>query len=476
MTDADLLALVRDTLSLISVPARVSAEDDGISVQTETGKSLNIQRGVAPARWFVTTARRRRPVPSVAALLEAVRVAVGGESGPRARFGAGASFASLPDEPNDARHSPDTAVSNDEERPAHGSFIRLAEGEARRSNSCHNVPIALVTGFLGSGKTTLVSRLLRAPSLSRTAVIVNEFGEIGLDHELIEHGDETLLQLTNGCLCCAVQSSIARTLGDLDRRRHTGEIEFDQVLIETSGLADPAPILHSLMTDDSIGETYIIGSVATVVDALLGAATLVRHPEARRQVEFADRLICSKTDLVDLSAELEARLRELNPSAPISVEIDDFDTLFTGGSARGEPDHIAQHTPRVSSIVVERSHPMPAAALALFIQSLAALAAGRLMRLKGIVELAEMPGQQIVLQGVENVFSPTAVLPGSSTASHSAARIVVIGQDIPRYFPARLMDALIEEVIDEQAQRHISEVRTPCSAAPSRASSDIGRP
>jgi G3E family GTPase len=476
VTDAELLSLLRDTLALINVSARVSIEDDGITVQTADGTIVRIQRGAAPARWFITTARRRRPVPSVAALLEALRAAVGGEPGPRARFGAGASFASLPHEQADKSNPSDRAISSEAQRGDQGPANSPAEAPAPIRNAHDAIPVVLITGFLGSGKTTLVSRLLRAPSPSRTAIIVNEFGEIGLDHELIEHGDETLLELTNGCLCCAVQSSISRTLVNLERRRAAGEIAFDRVLIETSGLADPAPILHSLMTDDALGESYVIGSVVTLVDALLGAATLARHPEARRQVEFADRLICSKTDLVAISATLVAVLRELNPSAPLCIEIDDLDTLFAGGFARGEPGPIAQHTPRVASIVVERPAPIPAAALTLFVQSLAALAAGRLMRLKGIVELAEIPGQQIVLQGVENVFSPTTLLSKPATSRDDPARIVIIGQDIPRYFPVRLLDALIDEVIDEQAQRHISEVRTPCLAAPSRASSDIGRP
>lgn len=339
------------------------------------------------------------------------------------------------------------------------------------------IPVTVLTGFLGAGKTTLLNRLLRDPALEGTAVIINEFGEIGIDHLLVERAGEDIVELSSGCLCCTIRGDLIETLETLLERFERGEIKaLKRVVIETTGLADPAPILHSLMTDDALGESYVIGSVVTLVDALLGAATLARHPEARRQVEFADRLICSKTDLVAISATLVAVLRELNPSAPLCIEIDDLDTLFAGGFARGEPGPIAQHTPRVASIVVERPAPIPAAALTLFVQSLAALAAGRLMRLKGIVELAEIPGQQIVLQGVENVFSPTTLLSKPATSRDDPARIVIIGQDIPRYFPVRLLDALIDEVIDEQAQRHISEVRTPCLAAPSRASSDIGRP
>ena len=159
------------------------------------------------------------------------------------------------------------------------------------------IPVAIVTGFLGSGKTTLISRILRDPAFARTAVIVNEFGEIGLDHELIASSDETLLALTTGCLCCAVRSDLVATLLDLQRRREAGEIAYDRVLIETSGLADPAPILHALMTDRDIVQHHAIDGIVTVVDALHGEATLDRHAEARRQVALADTLLLSKTDL-----------------------------------------------------------------------------------------------------------------------------------------------------------------------------------
>ena len=174
------------------------------------------------------------------------------------------------------------------------------------------IPVAIVTGFLGSGKTTLISRILRDPAFARTAVIVNEFGEIGLDHELIASSDETLLALTTGCLCCAVRSDLVATLLDLQRRREAGEVAYDRVLIETSGLADPAPILHALMTDRDIAQHHAIDGIVTVVDALHGEATLDRHAEARRQVALADTLLLSKTDLAAPTDALRARLAALN--------------------------------------------------------------------------------------------------------------------------------------------------------------------
>ena len=146
------------------------------------------------------------------------------------------------------------------------------------------IPVAIVTGFLGSGKTTLISRILRDPAFARTAVIVNEFGEIGLDHELIASSDETLLALTTGCLCCAVRSDLVATLLDLKHRREAGAVAYDRVLIETSGLADPPPILHALMTDRDIAQHHRIDGIVTVVDALHGAATggVGRHAAAEQ--------------------------------------------------------------------------------------------------------------------------------------------------------------------------------------------------
>src|SRR3954469_24051176 len=179
------------------------------------------------------------------------------------------------------------------------------------------IPVAIVTGFLGSGKTTLISRILRDPALAGTAVIVNEFGEIGLDHELIASSDESLLALTTGCLCCAVQTDLARTLLDLHRRRADGTVTYDRVLIETSGLAEPAPILHALMTDNALAETHALAAVLTLVDTVHGEATLAEHPAARRQVAVADWLLLSKTDAAVATDLLLQGIAALNPGAAV---------------------------------------------------------------------------------------------------------------------------------------------------------------
>ena len=313
-------------------------------------------------------------------------------------------------------------------------------------------PVSVVTGFLGSGKTTLIGRLLRDPRYARTAVIVNEFGEIGLDHELIATGDETLLRLTTGCLCCAVRSDLIATLLDLHRRRAAGEISFSRVLIETSGLADPAPILHALMTDAAVTESFAIGAVVSLVDTLLGERTFARHPEARRQVALADRIVLTKTDLAPAQPTLRAAIAALNAAAAVDEGAPDPAALFAGGLRLPPADVIARHGGGVDTAVVVRTAPVPGAALALWLQALAEHCGERLLRLKGLVALAEAPERPAVIHGVQHVFSPLDWLERWPSEDHTS-RVVLIGQGIPRYFPARLLDAIMAEVLDETAGR-----------------------
>jgi G3E family GTPase len=324
------------------------------------------------------------------------------------------------------------------------------------------IPVAIVTGFLGSGKTTLIARILRDPAFARTAVIVNELGEIGLDHELIATSDETLLTLTTGCLCCAVRSDLIATLLDLRRRREAAEIAFDRVLIETSGLADPAPILHALMTDRDVAETYVLDGVVTLVDTMHAADTLERHVEAQRQVALADRLVFSKTDIVAPSRALRDRMSALNPGAMQSIA----DTtniapamLFGNGDEAARmvrltslPDQPArspfargQHTNDIETFVLQRDQPIPALALTLLLEALAEHCGARLLRVKGLVHIEEMPDQPAVIHGVQHVFSPPDFLHRWPSADRTT-RLVFITQGMPRFFPARLLDAIETEV------------------------------
>jgi G3E family GTPase len=322
------------------------------------------------------------------------------------------------------------------------------------------IPVAIVTGFLGSGKTTLISRILRNPAFARTAVIVNEFGEIGLDHELIASSDETLLALTTGCLCCAVRSDLVATLLDLQRRREAGEIACDRVLIETSGLADPAPILHALMTDRDLAQLHVIDGIVTVVDALHGEATLQRHAEARRQVALADTLLLSKTDIAEAGDALLQRLAALNASAVLGTTQDAApSTLFVGTMVASRfadlpapivrnPFAIADHSDNVETFALRRDRPIPALALTLLLEALAEHCGARLLRLKGLVHIEEMPDQPAMIHGVQHVVSPPVFLE-RWPSDDQTTRIVFITQGVPRHFPARLLEVIEQEVRDE---------------------------
>ncbi len=199
------------------------------------------------------------------------------------------------------------------------------------------IPVTVLTGFLGSGKTTVLNRLLRDPAMARAMVIVNEFGEIGIDHELVESATDDMVLLQSGCLCCTVRSDLIETIQALLLKRERSEIpEFDKVVIETTGLADPAPILQALMTDPHVTNCLRLDGVIATVDAAAGEATLDRHMEAVKQVAVSDRLLLTKTDLVKQNKcrAIERRLRALNPAAPIIHTLDgkiDPERLFDVG-------------------------------------------------------------------------------------------------------------------------------------------------
>ena len=321
------------------------------------------------------------------------------------------------------------------------------------------IPVAIVTGFLGSGKTTLISRILRDPAFARTAVIVNEFGEIGLDHELIASSDETLLALTTGCLCCAVRSDLVATLLDLQRRREAGEIAYDRVLIETSGLADPAPILHALMTDRDIAQHHAIDGIVTVVDALHGEATLDRHAEARRQAALADNLLLSKTDLarpVRRAARTPCRAqsgRTRSASPAMSRPATCSPARMPRRASRRCPiSRRAIRSPArstrdgIETFALQRDRAIPALALTLLLEALAEHCGARLLRMKGLVHIEEMPGRArgdprcAARLLAARISRPLAIAPTTAPA------MVFITQGVPRHFPARLLDAIEHEV------------------------------
>jgi G3E family GTPase len=327
------------------------------------------------------------------------------------------------------------------------------------------IPVCVLTGFLGSGKTTLLGQLLKSPEFASTAVIINEFGEIGLDHDLIETSDESFVTLQTGCLCCSIRGDLVLTLADILRRRDEGTVTpFDRVVIETSGLADPAPILHAVMSDDALAERLMLAGVVTTVDAIHGAETLERQPESVKQVAVADRLVLTKTDLVAAyPAALADRVAALNPSAPLLPacfgDIDParlFDARIWDPSGRLEAladehhrDHDAdnrnRHDGRTKCFALIRDQPIPAVALTLFLEVLAEHCGADLLRLKGIVEIAESPDRPAVIHGVQHVFHPPAFL-NRWPSNDRRSRLVFIARNLPHEFAEALLDAIDAEV------------------------------
>jgi G3E family GTPase len=317
------------------------------------------------------------------------------------------------------------------------------------------VRVSVITGFLGSGKTTLLARLLREPALERTAVIVNEFGAVGLDHLLVEASDEDIVVLDGGCVCCTVRSDLVRTAGDLLARRARGAVPpFERIVIETTGLADPAPILQALMTDRDLAEALRIESVIATVDAAAGAQTLDAHPESVKQAALADRIVITKTDLADPDVNgLTARLQVLNPTAPrLTAVHGELDVRRLFGGARHwlavdslPHDQASRHDHAISTFCLRRKAPLGAATLSLFLQVLAEHCGADLLRLKGLVDVRESPGRPAVIHGVQHVFHPPAWLDAWPDGDRTT-RIVVIGRGLDACWLEALLDALDEEV------------------------------
>jgi G3E family GTPase len=312
------------------------------------------------------------------------------------------------------------------------------------------LPVSVITGFLGSGKTTLLSRLLRDPAFERTAVIINEFGAVGLDHLLVESSDEQILMLEGGCVCCTVRGDLVRTAGELLARRAAGSVTpFERIVVETTGLADPAPIVHALMTDGDLAQRLRLESVITTVDAAAGAATLDAHPQSVKQAALADCIVVTKSDLADPGGLVE-RLHELNPGAPKLTALHgavDASQLFGRRSGRlpenGDSHHFSGDG--IDTFCLRREKPLHAVTLALFLQVVAEHCGARLLRLKGLVDVVESPGRPAVIHGVQHVFHPPAWLDAWPDEDRGT-RIVVISQGVDARWLQSLLDVLEEEV------------------------------
>ena len=325
------------------------------------------------------------------------------------------------------------------------------------------IPTTLLTGFLGSGKTTVLNHVLKRPGMAATAVIVNEFGEIGLDHLLVERSSEDVVLLNSGCLCCTVRNDIVDTLTSLFVDRAKNKVPwFTRVVIETTGLADPAPILHTLMTEPIVAARYMLDGVVTTVDAVNGAATFDRQPEAVKQAAVADRLLLTKTDLAEpaLRQAVQTRLAALNPSAlliPVaqgtvepgrlfnlsffdpatkSVDVQRWlrDEAFAAGN---QHDHDAehadpnQHDDRIRAFCITREKPISWAVLSGWLDGLASMRGADLLRFKAIVALSDRPDEPVVLHGVQHLFHPPVLLP-QWPSEDRRTRMIFITRDLPQ--------------------------------------------
>jgi G3E family GTPase len=316
-------------------------------------------------------------------------------------------------------------------------------------------PVTVLTGFLGAGKTTLLNHLLRQPQLARTAVLVNEFGEIGLDHLLVEKLDDTVVLLNAGCLCCTVRGDLARVLREMLPRARRDEIS--RVVIETTGLADPVPILATLMTDPVAASAYRLDGIITVVDAVNGAAHLDTQEEAVRQVAVADRIIVSKADLAE-AAPLRARLGALNPAAPIAQvahgAVDPAFVLRAGlfEPATKQPDlagwlnaaafeavdhhHHHHHDPnrhdaRIEAYCVTLDGPLDWPGVSMWLQTLVGAHGENLLRVKGVLNLKGQDGP-VAIHVVRHLIHPPVKLAAWPKDDPRTSRIVFITRDLPR--------------------------------------------
>ena len=365
--------------------------------------------------------------------------------------------------------------------------------------------ITVITGFLGSGKTTLLNTLLKHPEMNQAAVIVNEFGEIGIDYDLVERSDENIVQLANGCLCCSVKGDLIDTFRDLYIQRNAGTIPyFDRVVIETTGIADPAPVLQIIFTNPMVMNHYSLDGVVTTVDVINGVSSLGRFPECVKQAAIADRLILTKSDLVEVAdhgekvKDLSDRLRALNPAAPIVVrntgDVDPGDLFGTGmfnpetkkidfnswlnpeqylsettenpfnaneadseatisyykdrghtpEDRRGNDNH--HHNPLIKTFCIVREEPMSLEMLRMFLEGLSNEAGPDLLRVKGIVNIENEPERPAIIQGAQLIFHSLEFMDRWPSEDHRT-RIVFITHNIDKKYIEDTM-SLIERVAE----------------------------
>lgn len=362
------------------------------------------------------------------------------------------------------------------------------------------IPVSILTGFLGAGKSTLLNRILKDPGTKDTAVIINEFGEVGIDNLLVESSGDTLLQLSNGCLCCTIRGELVDTLAGLIDQVQTGKLQpIRRIVIETTGLADPAPVMQAVMGNPVIAQNFELDGVITLVDAVNGLSTLDRHPEAVKQAAVADRLIISKQSMADEAsvATLKARLAALNPRAPIvdgdSPEVGTAEILANGlydpetkiadvgrwlrdemaldhsggqaehhhhdhGHDHGHHHHhdehghghhhhhdVNRHGEDIRSFSIIHDKPITPMAIEMFVDLLRSAHGEKLLRMKAIVALSDAPERPLVLHGVQSVFHRPERLAKWPAGSDGRTRMVLITQGMPEAFVQDLFAAFTGE-------------------------------
>ena len=346
------------------------------------------------------------------------------------------------------------------------------------------IPVAVLTGFLGAGKTTLLNHLLKSPLLSDAAVIINEFGDVGIDHLLVERADDNIVEMASGCLCCTIRGDLIDTMHDLLGRRDSGSIKrFDRIVIETTGLADPAPVLHAVMSEPALLERCRLEGVITVVDAVNGGATLDAYPESVKQVAVADRIVLTKMDLLsgregeDALFAIVERLRKLNPAARLltthrneataeklfTMALFDPDTksldvrgwlaaeAYATREKRGHGhdghhhNDVSRHDDHIRSFSFAESEAISPAGLELFLELLKSYHGANMLRMKGIVKVSDDPTRPVVLHGVQHIFHPPLRLERWPDGDERT-RLVFIVRDIDKAAIESLFRAFTDQI------------------------------